>query len=235
MESNKKRLFEIMGKLDDSFKLRINEEVESDIDESGYSRLSNTIAGNVDSINTYGIFTSQNPMGVQSDDNENINRFNQLKSDLRSMGYGFVLLYGMYGIPEDSLGVQNISLNDIQALSEKYNQDTYVFGIKQNKDGETYFKWDMIKTETKQPVADTKYTALSNREDVKNSNDFYSVVNPKWYKTKEDKENEKKTGVKAEKRLEGTKFQIPFFNDDDIYKKPQTKYGNQAKGNPFKS
>jgi hypothetical protein len=193
--NSKSRLLEIMSKLDNSFKLKLNEDV--DIDESGYSRLVNAASGNVDRINTYGIFTAENPMGIQSSKSDNTNRLNQLKSDLRNMGYGFVKLSGMYGILENSLGVPNITPNHIQSLSEKYEQESYVFGSKQRNNNDVYFKWDMINTDTRQPMDSSRFTILSNREGVNNSNDFYSMIKK-------------------------VKFKIPFFDDNHTEPNVQT-------------
>lgn len=206
---DKNRLFEVMARVDNSFKPQLNENLnEEDVDESGLPRFKRMAAGLVPSINTIGIFSAENPKDHRFTPEENKKRMNDLKSKLRNLGYGFIPIKGKYGDPENSLIVPNIKYEDIRELSKdkkkeeegdlSYNQDTFIFGEKvKTEDDKVYYKWNMIKTDTEMPDDKERYTVLTNREDVENAEDFYSLIKNK-------------------------KFKIPFFHHrEDEYEEPE--------------
>jgi hypothetical protein len=199
INDSKKRLFEVMARLDKTFKPKLNENIdEADVDEGGYPRLKRMMSGDVNAVNTIGIFTAENPQAMKVSPEENNKRMDNLKSTLRSLNYGFIKIKGKYGNFENSLVVPNITLNDIAKLSKQFNQESYIFGEKQAKfddSNQVYFVWNMYNTMTNEPMDNERYTILSNRENLETAEDFYSII-------------------------KNVKFKIPFF-DDEKYDEPE--------------
>ena len=188
---NKQRLFEMMGKLDKTFIIKENQ----NIDESGFARVKQMMHGLVPSIDTIGIITAENPLGMQLSKEENVERNKRLEQILRERGYGFVKPeLGMYGNVEKPFIVQNISKEELIDLSTDpdINQESVIFGSKQVDDEGVYVKWEYI--ERGRVVGEqTRYTSYAGK-DIQDRDDFYTQV-------------------------KGRKFIIPFFDDEDATSK----------------
>lgn len=195
--NDKQRLFEVMSRLDKTFKPNLREEVN--IDESGFARVKQMMHGLVENINTIGILSAENPGPRRLSSEENNKRTEMLKKRLRTMGLGFVQPdFGMYGDKENSLIVQNIYKKDLIKLSNAFGQESCIFGSKQKDSEGVYVKWEYIENGVTQGEQ-TVYTNLAG-SDVQSSEDFYTQV-------------------------KGRKFKIPFFDDENPqYKEPKSDY-----------
>ena len=195
MKNSKERLFEVMQRLDKTFKSDLNENME--LDESGFSRVKQMMHGLVPSVNTIGILSAGNPSGANLSAEENNKRHQMLKDRLRTYGMGFIEPYfGLYNMKEKSLIVPNISKNELIKLSNIFGQESCIFGVKNKDEQGVYFKWEYIEHGVTQGEQ-TVYTNLAG-EDVQSSENFYTQV-------------------------KGRKFKIPFF-DDDKYKEPRPEF-----------
>lgn len=137
LEIIKKRLFEIT-KLPHSYYL----------EESSLSRIQRHISGD-SAAQSWGTISAER---YAMSDEENRERTQQLKKDLRDMGHGFVELEGGWRecqekgtpyskCPEDKLEntvetsffIPNISREEIESLRDKYEQDAVIYGDKKSK------------------------------------------------------------------------------------------------------
>lgn len=180
------------------------------IDESGYSRLMNMAAGNVDSVNTIGILTSENPDAVQAEPVFNKKALNQLKSDLKNMGLGFIPIDGKYGSDENSLIVPNITLNQILDLGKKYKQESVIFAEKKEQADKVFFKWRMLNSYNGQDLDSPRYTVLSSR------------LTNKYKGSGKDRKFDKEIELdNFYSMIQNRQFRIPFY--DKKHKNPDYK------------
>jgi hypothetical protein len=100
------------------------------IDESSMSRIWQHIE---DSNTRFGVITAYRNTRTP---NENQQLQEQLKDEVRDMGYGYIAMYGGYTYDEGgkvetakepSIFVPNISKKEIMDLGEKYDQDSIIF------------------------------------------------------------------------------------------------------------
>ena len=149
-------------------------EVKGGLEEAGFSRLMQAFRGDVPNVDTIGILTASNPQGKPYPEEENQRRNKGLRSTLASGGYGFRAIKGLYGVPEDSFVVNNISKEFTIALGKRYDQDTVIFG----KKTKTGFHFEMIKCATAK-VEDQQDVVLSGDDTWE---DFYSKVKNRKFK-----------------------------------------------------
>lgn len=205
-KTGKHRLFEVMSRLDKTFKPRLNEQV--DIDESGFARVKQMMHGLVPNVNTIGILSAGNPSGMVLSPEENNKRHDLLKDKIRTLGYGFIEPdFGLYDVKEKSLIVPNITKNDLIKLSNTFGQESCIFGAKNQDEQGVYFKWEYIEHGVTQGEQ-TVYTNLAG-QDVQSADNYFTQV-------------------------KGRKFKIPFFGDD-YYKepRPEFKYDTDSKVDKF--
>lgn len=98
--------------------------------ESSLSRVWQHINNN----DTFGIISA---FRVEYDWDKNMSLHNNLKKEIKDMGYGFVELYGGYtylddnneevSVKEKSFFIPKIVFKDISYLGDKYNQETIIF------------------------------------------------------------------------------------------------------------
>jgi len=161
--------------------------------ESGFGRISQIMRGQVPQIETFGIITAENPMGVSAGKDINKENNKKLETELREMGLGFHKISGKYGTDiENPFFIPNISKNELMGLGEKYKQDTVIFGEKQfDKEHGEFMFIQLIETHDDFKIQGTQTVFRVNPKDSegKPSENFYSV-----YK--------------------GKKFRIPFFDDE---------------------
>ncbi len=171
-----------------------------DIDESGFPRLMNIMRGNVNSVDKVGIVTAENPQNQPLSNEENNKRMKSLISDVKSLNKGFIKINGNYNRPENSLAIINIDYDSLKKLSDKYNQESFIFGEKTKTDNDkTTMSFSMINFDDS--IISNRDVVVSNK-DVQNFDDFFSA-------------------------LKGRKFVIPFF--DEKYEKQTSKIPNQIK------
>lgn len=160
---------------------------ESYFREGGFPRAMQLMRGAVDSVDRLVIITAANPMARQAEASVNNRKMEELYSDLNSLGYGFIKMKGLYGVPEPSVLVNGMSRGEGFKLARKYKQQSYIFGYRKDIDGENsvmvyelIYPWDSSQNMTSRMT-------ISNA-DVQDFDDFYSKV-------------------------KGRKFQIPFYDE----------------------
>lgn len=163
---------------------------------SGFPRVHNMMTGGVESIDTIGMMTSENPMAQQLTPQENKNRFNQLKADLGNLNLGFVQVEGHYEVKENALVIPNIKREDLIRLGEKYQQDSVIFGQKESDKEKTFIKWEFIQGGSTKRINDI---VITNSKSLETRNDLFSAI-------------------------KGRRFYIPFFDDESNQPKSDEKY-----------
>ena len=157
---------------------------------SGFARIKHTMMGGVDSVDSVGIVTAENPMAQKLSSEENNKLNNQLKQDIKNLSLGYQQIKGKYGNLENPYLIQNISKKQIIELGRKYNQESIVYGEKQKSDTRIFFKWLLISLFPTPEVDEITYMNLSGPE-IDKSEDNFSMV-------------------------KGRKFLLPFYPTDDI-------------------
>jgi hypothetical protein len=194
--------------MDQILEKKIRKIIREAIEEmSGSPRLRRMMMGDVESVDSIGILTAENPMAQPISPQENNKRMEQLKSDIRSLGYGFIPIEGKYELKENSFAVPNIKKGELIKLGEKFEQDSVIFGEKIHHDNLTTMKFEFIK---RGKVIETVYASISNDEDLANKDNFYSAIKNK-------------------------RFIIPFFDEKERYSSPQPKYSVPRKSGEDKT
>ena len=140
---------------------------------SGFPRIHNMMTGNVESVNTIGMMTSENPMAQPLSPGENKTLLNQLKEDLKDLKLGFVPVKGHYEVKENALVIPNIKKEDLIRLGEKYRQDSVIFGEKINAYVKISINWEFIKQGV---VKKTTNISITNSKKLETTDDFFSKV-----------------------------------------------------------
>ncbi len=179
IDKSKARLLEMMGRVNPSF-----------INENGFARLNNIMHGQVDSVISIGIITAENPMQNPLSSEENKNRNDMLRSDLRRGNLGFVQIKGKYGVIENPFFVMNITKTMCIELGNKYNQESVIWGSKQDNDGGLALKFEYIEGET---TTQERSVVIGSGDELENADNYYSEV-------------------------KGRRFLIPFFDDNYVHK-----------------
>jgi hypothetical protein len=155
------------------------------VQESGFSRTRQTMAGLAPRISTIAFLTAENPNGKPASPAFNKNANRELEQALRNMNLGFRKVAGKFGSEEKSYMVNNISKNEAIELGQKFGQEAVIFGEKQkDKDG-VYFRFDYIERGN---TINSRNTSVGG-DTAQRRDDFYSSV-------------------------KGKKFFIPFFDEE---------------------
>lgn len=102
-------------------------------EESGvYEDLIRKLEGHDGSVNTIGIMSGQNPMAKDDiSPEEQEQRAQSLLSDLQAMGMDHLAIDGNYGnLPEKSVVIFNPSMEEMENINRKYEQEAFVYGKK---------------------------------------------------------------------------------------------------------
>jgi len=183
----------------DLLKKQLRKIIRESINEmSGFSRVKNMMMGSVDSVDTIGIITAENPMGQSAPKQANLNAQTKLKQNIRSLNLGFIQIKGVYGNTENPFVIPNISKKDLISLGKTYNQESIIFGERESDESKTYFKWDYIECNPEK-IVKSVYKNISNDRDVENREDFYSAV-------------------------KGRRFYFPFFDEIESDTIPSKEY-----------
>ncbi len=158
------------------------------VDEmSGFSRAMNVMRGNSKSVDRFVIVTAANPNAEQKTNDFNNRAMEQLYADVRSKGYGFIKMKGLYGVPEPSILINGMTREEGAELASKYEQQSYIYAERKPLDKEgSYMHYELIYPNDQGQNVSSK--ALISNVDVQGLEDFYSSI-------------------------KGRKFQIPFYND----------------------
>ena len=191
---NKKELNEIVERF--NFLSGVGSSEDSQLNELAYPRTANTMRGIVPSIDTFAIFTAENPNSTQLQSKENQERNKKLEQQLFNKHYGFRKVKGKYGNIENTYFIQNITKKDAMFFGNEWEQNTIIFAEKINKEenGKSYsgMKIEMIWTFPKEKygvVEGTRCVFVNDND----RDDYYSI----------DK---------------GRKFYVPFYDDENDVK-----------------
>lgn len=98
-------------------------------EEGKRERIMKMLRGQNPDVQTVGIMSGQNPNASSLGAGPNDRLQAGLESDLRSMGYQFERIGGVFeGLSEKSVIIKNPSLQDMDELNRKYGQWGFVFG-----------------------------------------------------------------------------------------------------------
>lgn len=105
----------------------INEKIK--LSEGGYSRLSQIMHGDIPTVKTIGIMTSENPQGKQLSAEENNKRNKKFEDDLKNLNYSFHKIKGKFeGIKEKPFFIFNIRKEALIKFGEEYDQKSIIYG-----------------------------------------------------------------------------------------------------------
>jgi hypothetical protein len=141
-----------------------------DVNETTFPRVARSISGMVESIDTIGIMTAENPMGEKRAEEQNEYAQNQLKKLLRDNNYGFHEVMGKYGNIENSLIIPNISKNLMIHLCQIFNQESVIWAEKTSENNMRFYYIEQD-GEVKDVVDEVFLSS-----DVQKRNDFYTWV-----------------------------------------------------------
>ena len=91
------------------------------------------LIGLTTSIETIAIVTASNPKGIALSKLENNKRNAELESLLKAGKYVYRKVIGQYNTIEHSYVISNIALSEIKNIAAKYEQESFIFGIVDNK------------------------------------------------------------------------------------------------------
>jgi len=98
-------------------------------EEGKKERIMKMLRGQDPEVQTVGIMSGQNPNATTLGAGPNDRLQAGLESDLRSMGYQFERIGGVFeGLSEKSVIIKNADLQDMDELNRKYGQWGFVFG-----------------------------------------------------------------------------------------------------------
>lgn len=146
------------------------------VNETSFPRVSRIMKGNVESIDSFGIMTAENPLGEKKSQEYNDYVQSELKNILRINNYGFHEVMGKYGNIENSLIIPNIGKSFMIRLGQMFNQESIIWGekIEENKMRFYYIQQDGEVIET----IDEVFVG----SDAQSREDFFTwVQNRKFY------------------------------------------------------
>lgn len=175
---------------------------------TNWTRVRRIMLGDVDTVESVGIITAQNPNTQQIARGRNLALNRQLiaaleEKNCKGSPCGQHEVGGKFGHPEDSFLVPNITSTDLIELGNRFHQSSVIWGHKRmTRQGTPYFDWSYIECDGKGGgnITQTRSVSVAN-EDVQSREDFYSAVGDK-------------------------KFIIPFFDDPYSNYEPGEKMGS---------
>jgi Protein of unknown function (DUF3293) len=185
------------------------------INETSFSRVARIMKGDVESVDSVGIITAENPMGENKPKDYNAYVQSELKNILIENNYGFHEVMGKYGNIENSLIIPNIGRNFMIHLCEMFNQESIIWGekIEEEKMRFYYIEQDGTVVET----IDEVFVG----SDAQSRKDFFTwVQNRKFYIPffqEKSKPKEHKRFFKPNVYQRTEKYKRPFFDYDDEF------------------
>ncbi len=82
-------------------------------------------------VNTFGIMTSENPNAKEMSKKENKSNRKSLMTDL-SGKFNYTAIKGKYDSEENSYVIYNISVTELMKYASKYEQESFIFGRKED-------------------------------------------------------------------------------------------------------
>jgi len=139
------------------------------VKENKNTRFKSALVGHNSLVNSFGIITPENPLGKKADLQTNAKLRSDFEADLKKLRYDFILIAGSYGSIEKSFFVINVNLNDLEYLSNKYNQKAFIYAIKKwEKDyTDSYMNFYYFEKEDSK----FKYILKDEQDHIKRDND----------------------------------------------------------------
>ncbi len=183
------------------------------LNESTFPRISRTMTGNVESIDTVGIMSAENPLGEKKSKEFNEYAQSQLKDFLRKNNLGYHEVMGRYGNYENSIIIPNISKNLMVHLCQIFNQESVIWAEKTSPDNMKFYY-----IEQDGNIADTVDEVFLGNETQSREDFFTWVKGRKFYIPFFEENPEKKPYKKFYKPMIYTrkaKHQESFYDFDN--------------------
>lgn len=166
--------------------------LEDLIIEAGYLRVVITMRGLAPTVKTLAFIKTENPNGQPLDTMTNKSANQELVKKLRAMNLGFKEIKEHEEDLENVFFIPNITREEALQLGKEISQESIVFGekLKETKDGKSYdgMAFSLLYTDDKLGQVEAQRGVFINND---NAEDYYT-------------------------KLKGPKFQIPFFDSDDV-------------------
>jgi hypothetical protein len=99
---------------------------------SQYNRIMDLFTGEVGSVDQVVIMSPMNPHAKSISAEQNEKRKEAFLEDMKRAGFGFRMIEGMYGGPEDSYIIPHMSANEATFYCYKYAQESFVYSVRQD-------------------------------------------------------------------------------------------------------
>ena len=153
-------------------------------------------------VQRLGIMTAENPRGMETDQQMNVDLMKGFSNFLNKKGMQYVAIGGKYGNPENSYIIINPTMLDMVEFGKQYGQASVIFAQKMRRitsdnSPAIHFRFDYIQTEPDgldKPKFDPQEYYVVESQDMimqTDADDFYS-------------------------KLGNTKFTIPFFANREM-------------------
>lgn len=137
------------------------------------TRALNILSSKEDNVKTFLIITAENPMGSKGDNRTNRRANNSIVDYLNTGNYAWQPVRGKYGNTENSKIIFNISLDEAIRLGLQFQQESFIFGEKNNDQtlyhlyviNEDKTGYNMVETQDKyeKVIGSDFYTAIDNK------------------------------------------------------------------------
>jgi hypothetical protein len=99
---------------------------------SQYNRIMDIFSGEVGSVDQVVIMSPMNPHAKAISAEQNEKRKEAFLEDMKRAGFGFRMIEGMYGGPEDSYIIPHMSADEATFYCYKYAQESFVYSVRQD-------------------------------------------------------------------------------------------------------
>jgi hypothetical protein len=96
--------------------------------ETKTSTLKKILYGANSRVHTFGILTSENPMGKKTSPSYNAKSREELEQYLKKLRYDYIPVQGSYGSLEKSYFIINPNLEDLANIGNKFKQQSFIYG-----------------------------------------------------------------------------------------------------------
>lgn len=112
------------------------------LQEGGFSRTAQILAGQTPKVKSYALMTAENPYGEEHGTLENSDFNDKLEQQLKTSGLGYIKVKGkFFGNVEHSYLIPNISQAAAVNLGKKYGQFSIIYGDKNPQTGGMVHKY----------------------------------------------------------------------------------------------
>ena len=99
---------------------------------SQYNRIMDMFSGEVGSVDQIVIMSPMNPHAKAISAEQNEKRKEAFLEDMKRAGFGYRMIEGMYGGPEDSYIIPHMSAKEATFYCYKYAQESFVYSVRQD-------------------------------------------------------------------------------------------------------